>query len=119
VLLDTVTYRISGHSPSDASSYRSKEEIEKWQKADSLLAFKEKMLNARVLSESDLEETRAGIEATVFQMFKLAVDPEAAPRIPTDSSLVGQVMFSNRKLEKCDARKPELVQDWAQNARVQ
>ena len=40
VLLDTVTYRISGHSPSDASSYRSKEEIEKWQQADSLLAFR-------------------------------------------------------------------------------
>ncbi|HYU77771.1 MAG TPA: thiamine pyrophosphate-dependent dehydrogenase E1 component subunit alpha, partial [Vicinamibacterales bacterium] len=33
VLLETVTYRISGHSPSDASSYRSKEEIERWQQA--------------------------------------------------------------------------------------
>src|ERR1039458_3506810 len=39
VLLDTVTYRISGHSPSDASSYRSKEEIELWQRADSIPAF--------------------------------------------------------------------------------
>ena len=28
VLLDVLTYRYSGHSPSDASSYRSKEEIE-------------------------------------------------------------------------------------------
>ena len=36
VLLDTVTYRFSGHSPSDASSYRAKEEIERWQQADSL-----------------------------------------------------------------------------------
>ena len=27
VLLDTLTYRFSGHSPSDASSYRSKEEV--------------------------------------------------------------------------------------------
>ena len=26
--LDTVTYRLSGHSPSDASSYRTKEEID-------------------------------------------------------------------------------------------
>ena len=34
VLLDTVTYRISGHSPSDASSYRSKEEIERWQQEE-------------------------------------------------------------------------------------
>src|SRR5579884_2656742 len=31
VLLDTVTYRCSGHSPSDASSYREKAEIEEWQ----------------------------------------------------------------------------------------
>ncbi|MGH9673341.1 MAG: thiamine pyrophosphate-dependent dehydrogenase E1 component subunit alpha, partial [Bryobacteraceae bacterium] len=38
VLLDTVTYRISGHSPSDASSYRSREEIERWQQADSIRA---------------------------------------------------------------------------------
>jgi 2-oxoisovalerate dehydrogenase E1 component len=39
VLLDTLTYRISGHSPSDASSYRSKEEIEAWQKEDSIIAY--------------------------------------------------------------------------------
>ena len=39
VLLDTLTYRISGHSPSDASSYRSKEEVEAWQKEDSIIAF--------------------------------------------------------------------------------
>jgi len=31
VLLDVLTYRYSGHSPSDASSYRSKEEVEAWE----------------------------------------------------------------------------------------
>ena len=30
VLIDTVTYRFSGHSPSDASSYREKSEVEMW-----------------------------------------------------------------------------------------
>ena len=34
VLLETITYRYSGHSPSDASSYRIKEEIEAWQAID-------------------------------------------------------------------------------------
>ena len=29
-LLDVVTYRMSGHSPSDSSSYRTKEEIQAW-----------------------------------------------------------------------------------------
>jgi 2-oxoisovalerate dehydrogenase E1 component len=118
VLLDTITYRISGHSPSDASSYRSKEEVEKWQQADSLLMYREKMLKAGVLSKSELDEARAAVESVVLQMFQLAIDPDAAPRIPVDSELIGQVMFSNRTLEKCDDRKPELLQDWSQNPRV-
>jgi 2-oxoisovalerate dehydrogenase E1 component len=118
VLLDTVTYRISGHSPSDASSYRSKEEIENWQKADSLLAFRRKMVEHHILSENELDQARAEIESTVFEMFKCAIDPVAAPRIPLDSELIGQVMFSNGRLEKCDERKAELLQDWTQNPRV-
>ena len=51
VLLETVTYRISGHSPSDASSYRSKEEIERWQRADSIRAFRSKLLTHAVATE--------------------------------------------------------------------
>ncbi len=118
VLLDTVTYRISGHSPSDASSYRSKAEIEQWQKADSLLAFREKMLKANVLSERELDEARTEIESVVLQMFRLAIDPVAAPRISMDSPLIEQVMFSNGRLEKCEDRKPELLQEWSQNIRI-
>jgi 2-oxoisovalerate dehydrogenase E1 component len=118
VLLDTVTYRISGHSPSDASSYRSKEEIENWQKADSLLAFGRKMMEHHILTENELNQTRAEMESMVFEMFKCAIDPAMAPRIPLDSELIGQVMFSNACLEKCDDRKPELLQDWSQNPRV-
>ncbi len=118
-LLDAVTYRISGHSPSDASSYRTKEEVEAWQQADSLLSFRDRLVRGGVFPDSTLDETRAGIESVVFQMFQLAIDPQAAPRIGIDSDLVGRVMFSNGRLEKCDDRKPELLQDWSQNARVQ
>jgi 2-oxoisovalerate dehydrogenase E1 component len=118
-LLDAVTYRISGHSPSDASSYRTKEEVEAWQQADSLLSFRDRLVRGGVFPDSTLDETRAGIESVVFQMFQLAIDPHAAPRIGVDSDLVGRVMFSNGTLERCDDRKPELLQDWSQNARVQ
>ena len=44
VLLETITYRYSGHSPSDASSYRIKEEIEAWQAIDPLEAYAKKLL---------------------------------------------------------------------------
>ena len=61
VLLDTLTYRISGHSPSDASSYRSKEEIEAWEKADSILDFGHQLVEAKITSQDLLNEIRSNI----------------------------------------------------------
>ena len=118
VLLDTVTYRISGHSPSDASSYRSKEEIERWQQADSIPAFRQKLLASGVLTEGALEGARAYIQAMVFDMFKLAADLDASPRVAMTSELVGEVMFSNQRVERFDDRVPEFRQDLAANPRV-
>ncbi len=130
VLLDTVTYRISGHSPSDASSYRSKEEIERWQQADSIRAFRQKLIEnyadgerstngAGAITADSLDAERAGVEATIFEMFQLAIDLEASPRVTVDSDLVGSVMFSNRRVEKFDSRPPEFLHDVADNPRVQ
>jgi 2-oxoisovalerate dehydrogenase E1 component len=119
VLLDTVTYRMSGHSPSDASSYRSKEELERWQQADSILAFRRRLVGAQVASEEVLEEARRRIQSTVFEMFKLAIDYEVSPRVPPESDLVGSFMFSNQKVERFDDRAPEFLQNLADNPRVQ
>jgi 2-oxoisovalerate dehydrogenase E1 component len=119
VLLETVTYRISGHSPSDASSYRSKEEIERWQQADSLRAFRSKLIDNNVATADAIESARASIEATIFEMFTLAADLDASPRVSADSELVSSVMFSNRRVEKFDDRLPEFLQDLAENPRVQ
>jgi 2-oxoisovalerate dehydrogenase E1 component len=119
VLLETVTYRISGHSPSDASSYRSKEEIERWQKADSIPAFRAKLVENDVASESELEAAKAGIETAVFEALKLAVDLDTSPRIALSSELIGSVMFSNARVERFDDRAPEFLQDIADSARVQ
>src|SRR3954447_1888567 len=94
VLLDTVTYRISGHSPSDASSYRSKEEIERWQQADSIPAFRTRLLDAGILTANALDAARDAVESAIFEMFRLAIDLEASPRVGPDSELPGEVMFS-------------------------
>ncbi|MCP5118757.1 MAG: dehydrogenase, partial [bacterium] len=118
VLLDTVTYRISGHSPSDASSYRSKEEIERWEQADSILAFREKMITSGTFTESELDEARSQVEQTVLEMLKVSVDLEASPRTSIDSDLVGTLMFSNRQVERHADRAPELLGDLGDNRRV-
>ena len=119
VLLETITYRISGHSPSDASSYRSKEEIERWQQADSIRAFRNKLTAHSVVAEDALDAARADVEATILDMLRLSVDLEASPRVTVDSDLVSSVMFSNRRVETFDAREPEFLQPIIDNPRVQ
>jgi 2-oxoisovalerate dehydrogenase E1 component len=119
VLLDTVTYRISGHSPSDASSYRSKEEIERWQQADSIPAFRAKLLDAGVLTASEMDVARETVESAIFEMFQLSVDLTESPRVSADSELPGEVMFSSGKGRRVSSAKPELLQNVTENARVQ
>lgn len=49
VLLEIVTYRISGHSPSDSSSYRTKEEIALWEAEDSIREYGRQLMEAGAL----------------------------------------------------------------------
>lgn len=119
VLLDTVTYRISGHSPSDASSYRSKEEIDRWQQADSIRAFRSTLVDHGVASAESLDAARAEVDATIFAMFQLAADLDLSPRVTIDSELVGASMFSNQRVDRFDVRQPEFLQPLADNPRVQ
>ncbi len=118
-LLDTVTYRISGHSPSDASSYRSKEEIESWQKADSIVSFRDRLVDAHILTADELQSARTSAEEAVFEMFRLATDLEQSPRITPDSNLIERSMFSNRRVESFGNATPEFLQDMEANPRVQ
>ncbi len=116
VLLDTITYRISGHSPSDASSYRTKEEMELWEQADSIDAFAKLLVDQQVLSGGDVDDLRGSIVERLTGVLKLAVDDEACPRV--DVSFVESVMLSNGSQETFSDDEPELLQPLAENARV-
>ncbi len=118
VLLDTQTYRYSGHSPSDASSYRSREEVEQWEAADCIESFRAHVLEGGAVSEAALEEARSTVEQLVFETFCLAVDEGASPRINLSSEMIGSVMFSNGRVERFAEREPELLGELADNPRV-
>jgi 2-oxoisovalerate dehydrogenase E1 component len=119
VLLDTITYRFSGHSSSDASSYRSAEEIQHWQAADAIQAYRQRVIDSGVISAEVLDEAQRDAREIVFTMFQLAADLEESPRLPVSSELVGSVIFSNGRAEKFDDRPPELLQELDDNPRVQ
>jgi len=121
VLLDTITYRYSGHSPSDQSSYREKSEIEAWQKHDPLIHFGKELVSAKVCSQSQLDEMGQRAETLMVKACKKAVDLNISPRadlMPT-GSLLDQTMFSNQKQDSMDPeRKPETLMPLADNPRV-
>lgn len=120
VLMDTVTYRVSGHSPSDASSYRTKEEIEAWQDADSIIDFGNKLAEADVASAAQLNEIREEIKEQLTRTLKLAINDEISPRLNLDKNpeAIGDMMFSNGSADKMENREPEVLMPLSENPRV-
>ncbi len=115
-LLDVVTYRMSGHSPSDASSYRSKEEMEMWDAVDCVKEFGEYLISNGAITEADSDAMKAKITAKVSKAMKLATDESVSPY--SDINLIETVMYSNGKVEKFDDREPEVLEKLEDNARV-
>jgi 2-oxoisovalerate dehydrogenase E1 component len=116
VLLDTITYRISGHSPSDASSYRSKEEIELWQKMDPIESFASYLVENGVIARADMDAARAKALERLAAVVNLAVSDRDCPR--AGGLFIESVMFSNGKVERFGDSKPELLGDLSENPRV-
>jgi 2-oxoisovalerate dehydrogenase E1 component len=120
VLLDTLTYRISGHSPSDASSYRSKEEVEAWQKEDSIIAFGNMLAESGIAKPELLEEIRDEAGVLLTHILKLSIDDEVSPRLDLqkDPDGIGRMMFSNQSADKMEDRIPEVLMPMEENPRV-
>jgi 2-oxoisovalerate dehydrogenase E1 component len=116
VLLDTLTYRFSGHSPSDASSYRTPEEVKLWQDVDSIETYGAYLAENGIAAKGELETLREQVGAKLLDVVKFAVNDEVSPRL--GGAFIESVMFSNGKIEKLDDREPELSQKAEENPRV-
>ena len=110
VLLDTVTYRYSGHSTSDQNAYRTKEEIDAWKEVDPIITYRAGLIEAGVAGDSKLDEILAETTERMTMICKAASDPQISPYIDfkADPAVVERLMFSNEKIEKLDDREPEV-----------
>jgi 2-oxoisovalerate dehydrogenase E1 component len=119
-LLDVLTYRHSGHSPSDASSYRSKEEMEAWEAQDCIACYEKDLVAAGITTQDELDEIRRNIKDMMFETFKLAIDDRLSPRmdLTKDPELPGTMMFSNRSVDAMSDAKPEVNHPMNENPRV-
>jgi 2-oxoisovalerate dehydrogenase E1 component len=120
VLLDTLTYRISGHSPSDASSYRSKEEVEAWQKEDSILSYGSSLVTAGIIPQDRLDEIRHNTIVLLEHILKLSINNEVSPLLDLkkDPDAIGKMMFSNGSADRMEDGIPEVLIPMEENPRI-
>ena len=116
VLLDTLTYRYSGHSPSDASSYREKEEMDLWESQDSIAWMKQELKAAKAIDDAGIEAIQADLVGVISNAMKLSIDDSVSPYV--DPNFIEGIMFSNNTKPVLDDREPELDDAGDDNLRV-
>jgi 2-oxoisovalerate dehydrogenase E1 component len=116
VLMDTITYRISGHSPSDASSYRTKDEVDEFKNQDPITAYGEYLKEHKVITDKEMESYQERVIKKISEVMKVAIDDEASPHV--NGTFIESVMFSNGNEPSLDDREPELLTPVEENPRV-
>ena len=121
VLLDVLTYRYAGHSPSDASSYRTKEEMAAWEAIDPINTYRAQLIEAGVSTAEECDAIKAHVKATNLRNFKLAIDDSLSPRMNLDKNPdeIADLMFSNGHVEAFSDAKPDVLMPLEENPRVQ
>ncbi len=108
VLLDTVTYRYSGHSTSDQNAYRAKEEIEAWREFDPIVTYRQALVDAGVASDGSFEDILAETKERMTMICRHASDTTYSPYadMKADPAVVERLMFSNGKVESFGDAEP-------------
>lgn len=121
VLLDTLTYRFTGHSPSDASSYRTKEEIEVWMAQDSLISYRKSLIEAKISNGAAFDTMLIKTKELITKICRLATNDVLSPRmnLALRPDQIGDLMFSNTRQEKMEDRPVDVLMAKEENPRVQ
>ena len=120
VLLDTLTYRTTGHSPSDASSYRTKEEIDMWFEGNSVNEFKTNLILANVATSAEFDAIDKACVELITKICGWAVDTEKSPRMDfiKNPRQLEDLMFSEGHEPKLLDAEPDVLMPKEENPRV-
>lgn len=79
VFLECLTYRFRAHSMFDAELYREKAEVKEWKAKGPLVVFEQKLKEAGLWSELNLEEIEADIKKTIDEAVEFAENSDLEP----------------------------------------
>lgn len=77
------TYRYRGHSMSDPQKYRTKEELDEYQKQDPILLFKKYLIDNKIVKDDELSKIEDKVEQEVLEAVEFADNAE----FPEESEL--------------------------------
>jgi 2-oxoisovalerate dehydrogenase E1 component len=105
VLIDCQTYRISGHSPSDASSYRTKDELDLWTASDPITAYFDRLVEGGVVTPTRHDELKEWAQQKIKAALEVAIDGSESPRLSLrhDASVMAEITFNNTTVSAEDA----------------
>ncbi len=120
-LLEVTTYRVSGHSPSDSSTYRTQEEIDAWKDACPIAAYRAKMVKGKIATDEEFDAIEEDIIRRVTKICSMAIDDELSPRMDLDAQpdMISSIMYSNTNTPSMDTeREPDVLMPKEENPRL-
>lgn len=115
-MLDTITYRFSGHSPSDAMTYRTREELEEFENQDPITAYAKYIEDNGLVTADDLAALDQKVLDKMLQTITIVVDDVISPIL--EAKFIENHMFSNGNVEKMQEGEAETLQKLEDNPRV-
>jgi 2-oxoisovalerate dehydrogenase E1 component len=106
-LIDCQCYRFSGHSSSDASTYRTREEVELWRAVDPVPRFRELLVDENVVTAATASKLDDWASELVAEATRAAVDHELSPSLSVDE--IEGLTFSNHLDDARSAPPGELL----------
>ncbi|MEX0721696.1 MAG: pyruvate dehydrogenase (acetyl-transferring) E1 component subunit alpha [Balneolaceae bacterium] len=89
--LEIRTYRYRGHSMSDPQKYRSKEELQTYQKNDPIERLKDYLQDNNILKDDEIQEIEDGVEQTVLDAVEFADNAD----FPDESALYDDMFIDD------------------------
>jgi 2-oxoisovalerate dehydrogenase E1 component len=111
VLLDVQTYRFSGHSPSDASSYRTADEVSAWEAVDPLTVFYRDLVTNGLVTDDQLSRDQQWAAETLSSVLVHAIDLTTSPRLSLrdNSTVMAEMTLPTPQRHESSSDTPELL----------
>ena len=121
VLLDVITYRLSGHSTSDVMTYRTQDEVNDWAQYDPMVVYPKELVSSGICTQEEVDAAAAEVIARNKAMFMLASDLELSPYTDFNKNPnhIADIMFNNETVKTLGTEEPDVRMKKEDNPRVQ